>query len=108
MTEERVTLCRDVCVWMESVIPEICDRGGWELLACAVAPDHVHCVLRVRNEVHGRDVRKWFKRWLSDALNERCGKRTWFAKGGSAKAIREPVYFRNAVRYVNDQRASVD
>ncbi len=55
--------------YAEQVIPSICERGRWALLAWATGPDHVHVVLR--SDAEGTAVRKWFKRWLREELSKR-------------------------------------
>src|SRR5438309_8626583 len=42
--EPRV-FTRAQMVLVESLIPGVCERGGWELHACAAGPDHVHNVV---------------------------------------------------------------
>ena len=51
---------------IESLIPAICDRGGWTLHARAAAPDHVHVVLTAAAD--GQVVRTLLKRWLGQSL----------------------------------------
>jgi hypothetical protein len=58
----KVELTDEHMRYAEQVIPSICERGGWVLLAWAAGPDHVHVVLHARAD--GAAVRKWFKRWL--------------------------------------------
>src|SRR5687767_12007179 len=36
---------REQMIIVESIIPEVCIRGRWELHACAAGPDHIHVVL---------------------------------------------------------------
>ena len=57
--------------FIESVVPSLCDRGGWELHVCAAKPDHVHVLLTASRDA--KPVRRWLKTWLSQALNEQLG-----------------------------------
>jgi REP element-mobilizing transposase RayT len=107
-----VYLTRPLQRFIESVIPSICERGGWKFVACAAGPDHVHVVLAADPERHGKDVRRWLKRWLGEALDLECPARAgearpgWWAEGGSTKAIHDRAYLGNAIRYVRGQRAT--
>jgi REP element-mobilizing transposase RayT len=85
---------------------------GWKFVACAAGPDHVHVVLAADPERHGKDVRRWLKRWLGEALDLECPARAgearpgWWAEGGSTKAIHDRAYLGNAIRNVRGQRAT--
>src|SRR5687767_1105846 len=46
MRFEKIELTDEQMRYAEQVIPSICERGGWLLLAWAVGPDHVHAVLQ--------------------------------------------------------------
>ena len=97
---------------IEAVIPAICVRGGWEPIVCAAATDHVHTLLACERRLHGKDVRPIFKRWLTQALDERwqTPKRldgmSWWTEGGSTKAVKDNEYFCNAYHYILRQRAT--
>jgi len=91
----------------EAVIPEICTRGGWTHHVSAAGPDHVHVVLTTDRD--GQKVRHWLKRWLGESLSARWRLivgQSWWAEGGSVKRIWENRYFREAVEYVRNQRAT--
>ena len=93
--------------YAESVIPLVCARGGWEYHVGAAGPDHVHVLLTA--EADGDAVRKWFKRWLGEAMWAkwpRAEGTTWWAEGGSVKWVWERDYFENVFDYLNRQRAS--
>ena len=95
--------------FVEATLPAICERGGWQLHACAAGVDHVHVVVGAAADVHGERVQQWMKRWLSDALNKQWPDTThprWWTKGGSNKAIKEEAYLKNAIAYVVRQRAT--
>jgi len=105
-TPERMML-------VESLLPEICARGGWEHRAGAAGPDHVHEILFSHNDPG--TIRKLLKRWLGQALSERLGNllpagATWWAECGSIRWIFEEdgSYYENATAYVTRQRATRD
>jgi REP element-mobilizing transposase RayT len=94
-------------LFVEATIPSICMRGGWEYVTTAAAKDHVHNIIRAN--VEGLDVRKWLKRWISQAMNERwplLPGQVWWAECGSVKWIWEEDYFGRAEKYVSDQRTT--
>jgi REP element-mobilizing transposase RayT len=94
--------------FIESVIPSICERGGWQYVICAAGPDHVHVCLSAP-DIPGDRIETWLKRWLTEQLSARWpllpGAR-WWAKNGSVKWIFDEAYFRNVKQYIADQRAS--
>jgi len=106
-----VVLPREVRVFIESVVPSLCERGGWTHRVCA-APDeedHIHTLLDAPMKVHGKDIRKWLKRWLTEALSARFGKPVsgeWWAECGSTKAVKERAYLNNAYGYIERQRTT--
>ena len=104
-----VRLTREQMVFIEEVVPALCDRGYWALRACAAGPDHVHVVLSTDHDPD--TARRLLKRWLGQAISEHWDlgdgpERTWWAEGGSTKPICDEVYLANAVRYVQKQRAT--
>lgn len=106
---EPVRLTPDQRELIERLIPEICQRGGWKLHAAAAQPDHVHVVCGIRSEIHGDKVQRLLKRWLTEALNEKWPdsyRPRWWAVQGSNKAIKEESYLKNAIAYVERQRAT--
>ena len=94
---------------IESVIPDICKRGGWTYRICA-APDeadHVHVLLDAERSIDPDAILKWLKRWLGDALTQRWGmpiSGTWWAKAGSTPAVKDEAYLNNAYHYIRRQR----
>jgi len=93
--------------FVEETMPSICVRGGWEHITTAAAKDHVHNIIRAT--VDGQDVRKWLKRWISQAMNARwplLPEQVWWAECGSVKWIWESDYLDRATDYVNRQRTS--
>ena len=93
--------------FVEQTIPSICKRGGWEFVICAAATDHVHCVLQA--SVDGKDLRKWLKRWTSEAMSERWPLQpgeVWWAECGSVKWVWMTDYFDRATDYVRRQRTT--
>lgn len=98
--------------FIEATIPMICERGKWTFVTCAAAPDHVHTLLRADSIIHGKQVRKWLKTWLTQALDrhwhatKRADGMSWFCEGGSTKAVRDQKYFWTVVLYISGQRAT--
>lgn len=112
MASDAVVLSKEQQQYVESVIPGLCEKGKWKYVTCAAGSDHVHTLLQVPSDVHGKRVRMWLKRWLSQKLNERWSVAvrsdgmSWFCEGGSNKAVKDDEYFRNVVNYLNEQRAT--
>lgn len=74
-----VILTAEQCTFIESIMPEICRRGGWTFRTCA-APlppprghdgDHVHVLLDALPEAEPKVIRELLKRWLTQELNKR-------------------------------------
>lgn len=72
-------LTAEQCTFIESIMPEICRRGGWTFRTCA-APlppprghdgDHVHVLLDALPEAEPKVIRELLKRWLTQELNKR-------------------------------------
>ena len=104
---DPVILSTEKMQFAENRIPSICERGNWKLHTCAAGPDHVHVLLTTASE--GEAVRKWFKRWLGEAMSKRWPLpegATWWAEGGSVKWVWKQDYFENVYSYVHGQRAS--
>lgn len=106
-----VVLSKTQRLYIEELFPAICDRGRWQHIISAAPPagDHFHILLSADRTIHGTDIRKWLKRWLSQALTERfdtpaCGE--WWAHGGSTKAVDTNEYYANALRYIRKQRTT--
>ena len=79
------------------------ERGGWTYHIAACLNNHVHVMLSTSNE--GKAVRKWLKRWLSEALNETWPDvPLWWAKGGSVKWVWDDWYLDNLYQYIREQR----
>ncbi|MCX5659819.1 MAG: hypothetical protein NTW19_08870 [Planctomycetota bacterium] len=103
---EPIILTHEQRLFIEATIPQICERGGWQYHVAAGGPDHVHTVLSA--EVDGKQVRRWLKQWLSEALSERWPLgpgRVWWAEGGSVKWKWDQESFDMALNYVRLQRA---
>ena len=89
---------------IQDAIPGLCGRGGWHLRICAAESNHIHVLLDIHPDTHGQAVRRLLKRWLTQSLNDRFGRRAhWWAEEGSNKAIRDAGYLQNAYRYVARQ-----
>lgn len=96
---------------IEAIIPELCIRGGWRLRVCAAGfeGDHVHVLLDAPRAVHGKQIRQFLKRWVTQALDASWGKPdggSWWAEGGSTRAVKDMNYLRNATRYIHRQRTT--
>ncbi|MEZ6211926.1 MAG: hypothetical protein R3B46_11850 [Phycisphaerales bacterium] len=102
-----VFLTSDQRAFVESNLPLICERGGWKFFTCAAASNHVHTLIGVPKAIHGKDARKWLKRWLSEALSSRWqSQRAWWAEGGSTRVVPKDDYFRACIAYINKQRTT--
>jgi hypothetical protein len=109
-----VVLTRPQMVFIEQTIPGICIRGGWEHITSASGPDHVHEILKSKQDPEV--IRRLLKRWLGQELTKHfhgepgCPQpgteATWWAECGSIKWIDNERYYHNAVNYVRGQRAS--
>ena len=97
-------------VIIESLLPKICERGGWEHRIGACGPDHVHEILFSRKDPE--TIRRLLKRWLSQELPRHIGAlpdgALYWAECGSIRWIFEEDggYYENAVAYVTRQRAT--
>ena len=94
---------------VESLVPAVCDRGGWPLRARACAPDHLHVLLS--GAADGSLIRKLLKRWLTQAPAEHIPlipDQTFWAEFGSVKWVWTEDYLGAVGRYVFDQRAARD
>jgi REP element-mobilizing transposase RayT len=93
--------------FIESVVPEVCDRGGWGYHIAAAGSDHVHVLLSADTE--GKVARRLLKRWLGQALSLRwplSDGQSWWAEGGSVKWVWDEAYFRRSFDYIANQRAT--
>jgi REP element-mobilizing transposase RayT len=102
MKGEPVHLTIEQRKLVEEAIRDVARRYGWTIHAIAVQSDHVHVVLTAMRE--GQALRDALKAVASRALNKQFGTQTWWAEKGSAKYLWERSYFKNAVKYVRDQR----
>ncbi len=111
MVAPAVRLSDEQRRYIESVIPGICGRGGWSHRLCAAGPerDHVHVLCDLDRAVHGKDARRWIKRWLTevlDAMWDRPDGGSWWADGGSAKVVQDDAYLNNVFNYLLRQRGT--
>ena len=118
-TFERVTrnrlfhsprlLTEEQQVFVEELLPTLCERGGWDYRTGSASADHVHLLCDIVPEVHGERVRRLLKRWLGQALAQvwplEAGQ-SWWADEGSNKAVREHRYLNNVYGYILRQRAT--
>ena len=79
------------------------DTCGRHDLAHCVWHVHVHSIVTARSSIHGKQIRTLMKRWLSQALNDRFGRRIWWAEGGSNRVVHDETYLQNVHRYVRGQ-----
>ena len=111
-TEKAIYFTLDQRCYIESVIPEICRRGGWVYRIAAAGPecDHVHLLCDIDPKTHGKEARKWMKRWLSESLNRRRRRgddQRWWAEGGSTRPVKDASYLNNVYDYLTMQRATI-
>lgn len=122
-----VIFTREQMIFIEDMLPLICERGGWTHITGAAGPDHVHEILQTKNDPE--TIRRLLKRWLGQELTNRYKSEpdfprssepdrppssepgrprsgTWWAECGSIKWIDNERYLKNATRYVTDQRAT--
>jgi REP element-mobilizing transposase RayT len=82
---------------------ETCVFRGWDLLASAVMPDHVHWVVGIDSSDHGAVGLQSLKAYGSRVLNQKWGRppsETWWTSKGSARPLRDPRAVRDALDYV--------
>jgi len=104
MIQEPTYLTEEQRLFLEGVISNICERGGWLLHHFACQRDHFHLLLS--SESDPKQIRRWVKTWFTQALNEKFGKKKWFADYGSTKWINDENYYQAVVEYILQQRAS--
>ena len=96
-------------MFIEELLPALCERGGWSYRMGSAGRDHVHLLCDVEREIHGERVRRLVKRWLGQALSEiwpPAAGQSWWADEGSNKAVREHSYLNNVYGYILRQRAT--
>ena len=82
------------------------------LVLCAAGPDHVHTLLGADEKIHGKDIRRWYKRWLTESLDSRWRAparpdgMSWWCEGGSNKPVKDELYFANTLRYILEQQTT--
>ena len=94
-------------LFIEDVMPTICERGHWLYLTCAAGPDHVHVVLE--SPFDPEIIRRLLKRWLGHELSQKWPLRdgqTWWAECGSIRWLTDQSYRENAISYVHRQRTA--
>jgi REP element-mobilizing transposase RayT len=98
-------LTREQRVFIEGIIPAICDRGGWQYRVGAAGPDHVHVLLTSKHDPSV--IRRLLKRWAGDELSGRwaiSAGETWWAEGGSIRWVADEKYLQDVTGYVKRQR----
>ncbi|MEM6552901.1 MAG: hypothetical protein AAF750_12345 [Planctomycetota bacterium] len=76
-------------------------------------PTHLHVLLSWRYERGWHSMRTSLKRGLTEALNQRFGKRVWWSDGSSRKQVKDDTHFvylltgycdkHRALRWVREQ-----
>jgi hypothetical protein len=92
MRQDPVALAPEQRRCVEESIRELARRYQWSIHALASQSDHTHVVITANRE--GRQLRDAIKAAASRALNERFGRKRWWAEGGSAKYLWERDYLR--------------
>ncbi|MEM1355656.1 MAG: transposase [Planctomycetota bacterium] len=109
MLAPPVYLTPDQCLHIEAVLPDLCERGGWDcrVAAAPAEADHVHVLIAAPAHRHGKGVRRWLKVWLGRSLSARFGRpeQSWWAEGGSTKPVYDSRYYHNVYRYIEKQRS---
>ncbi len=76
---------------------------GWSLLTTAIMPDHVHWVIGLGDDEHGRDGLQDLKAYGSRRLNKIWGRPdsgTWWTSKGSTRLLPDEPALRGAFEYV--------
>jgi REP element-mobilizing transposase RayT len=71
LSDHPILLTPEQQLFIQSILPEVCRRGGWGFVEGSAASNHVHVVLDADSQIHGKQIRPLLKRWLTQALNER-------------------------------------
>ncbi len=113
MKGEPVWFTLEQRAFIEATLPTVCERGHWLYRVCAAPPppehNHFHIMLDAERKRHGKDIRKWLKRWLTESLDEKWGRPesgSWWVEAGSTKAVKELAYLNNAYNYILRQRST--
>ena len=102
----------DQRAFIESIMRQVCERGRWLHRICAAPPDvdHVHVLLDADPAAHGKQIRQWLKRWLTQRLDSQWARPqsgTWWAEGGSTKPVKDGAYLNNVFEYIKRQRTTL-
>ena len=85
---------------VQETVEKHCAVRGWCLHAVNARTKHVHAVITIPVSVAGATARDQFKAWCTRNLNNACGRKDWWAVGGTAKPIYDDSYLQNAIQYV--------
>lgn len=115
MRAGAVLLTFEQRAFVEAIVPTICERGGWQHRICAAPapPDntHIHVLCDADRSLHGKQIRHWHKRWLTEAMDTRWGRPaaagSWWGEGGSTKPVTDEAYLLNVFLYIQRQRSDV-
>ncbi|MCL2742797.1 MAG: hypothetical protein FWE67_02995 [Planctomycetaceae bacterium] len=102
MVQEPVYLTDEQRLFVESEIPLLCNRGGWSYHIAGCQREHLHFLVSAKAEP--KAVRRWFKTWLTQSLNEKFRKQKWLADGGSTLYVNDEQYFDTVYQYILKQR----
>jgi hypothetical protein len=81
-----------------------CEYRGWQPVALAVLPDHVHVVFGVPGDPEPECLLREIKAYSTRALNRTVPKpQRWWVTGGSTRAVKGEESLRAVVCYINDQ-----
>jgi REP element-mobilizing transposase RayT len=112
LTHSPVTLSHEQRLFLEDEIPRVCTRGHWEHIISAAAHDHLHVLLEADATIHGKEIRKWLKRWLSESLDSRWAipkredRMGWWADSGSTRPVKSDHGLQTVFAYIANQRAT--
>jgi len=80
---------------------------GWELLAVAIMPNHLHLVVGVPGDPEPDTLLRDFKSYASRRLNkafDRPQNGTWWTESGSRRKLPDDGAVRGALAYVENQK----
>ena len=111
MRDQPIRLTDEQRVFIEETLPRICEPGHWTYRIGAAPPPpdntHVHLLCDADPSIHGKQIRQWLKRWLTEAMNhrwKRSSRTPWWAEAGSTKPVKNDQYLNHAFEYIRRQR----
>ena len=82
---------------------ETASYRGWQLLACAIMPNHAHIVVGVSGDPDPATLLRDFKSYASRALNQTSRRERWWTESGSRRKLPDEAAVLAAIRYVENQ-----